>query len=134
MVENVVDTVGYGVWREKIDEKAVFPILDDLGDRCRIRADHQTSRGHRFQHRPREYEGHGQIYVDRRDLKDFDKVVVGHLAEEMDPPGIDFDFGEYALAPAIPLGQLGAVADAVGADDEAPGSWGAAGKSHRAPA
>ena len=91
------DALGQPVHIEKVDEPAIVAVANHLFDRRREGADDEAPCRQRFEQRPGEYEGVGQIDVNRRDLQYGEVLLVRQRTEEMNPPQIEraVEFSEH---------------------------------------
>ena len=109
---------GDGVRREEVHQQAVRPVLDHLLHRGGGGADDEAAAAHRFQHRPGQDEGIGQVDVRGRQAEEVEQRPVRHLAREVDAlqGQAPVEFGQQRLLPGAAAGRLAAVVRLVAAD------------------
>ncbi|KAF1857065.1 hypothetical protein Lal_00015230 [Lupinus albus] len=107
----------------EVRQQPVHPILDHLGDRRRVGPDDDGAAGHRLQHRPGQDEGEGQVDVGARDAQDRQVLLIGQLAQHMQPRrlmpgsagGVQHRLPPHRLAPGAAALRRRAIADLVAA-------------------
>ena len=88
-----------------------------------IRCHHRGLHRHRFEQRPAEHKGHGQINMAAADADDTAEIIIGHLTEEMHPVPVDAiaEFCLHLAAQPLGVAALCPVRGVIAANHQDPG-------------
>ena len=103
-------------WRQQ----AIAPMRDHFADWRGVRSHDPTTRGHRFDKRPRQYKRIGQIYMHRGYLRQREKLFSGQMIQKVYARKIDLgrNFIQAKTLPIASVWSVGSIRRRFPADDD----------------